>query len=81
MSYRLDYWKCFASNVTHTQKITKLIQYKQKYLISGSADGLICLHDFYTLKSLISSSHISGIEDIFIKNSYIYILQKNSTVL
>lgn len=82
--YRLDTWTHVACNLTHTRKITKLLEYRNKteqYLISGSADGLLCLHDLFTLKTYNSSSHVSGIEDIFAKSNHIYVLQKNSSVL
>lgn len=61
MLYRLDSWSKLACNITHTRKITKLLHYTGGYLISGSADGLVCLHNMKTLKVLLSSPHLTGI--------------------
>ena len=40
----MDNWKIYATSIAHTKKVTKLIQYNKKYLISGSNDGNICIH-------------------------------------
>jgi len=40
----MDNWKRFSSNISHTKKITKLIQFRNKHLISGSSDGNISIH-------------------------------------
>ncbi len=76
----MDNWERFGVNVSHTKKITKLIQYGDRHLISGSSDGNICIHEFCHLKTVHQSPHISSIEDIILKNSYIYVLLKCSTV-
>jgi len=81
MSYETAAWKKMACNISHTRKITKLLANGNNHILSGSADGVLCIHDIHTLKTLISSSHVSGIEDIFTQNSFVYILQKNSAVL
>lgn len=61
MSYRLDTWTAIACNENHTQKITKIVKFTNDYIISGSSDGLLCLHNFKSLKVLLSSPHVSGI--------------------
>ncbi len=61
ISYRMDTWKRCASNVTHTKKITKMIQYGTKHIISGSADGNVCIHEFSHLTTVHQSPHISSI--------------------
>lgn len=80
LSYRLDTWQRYSSNVSHTKKIAKLLQYGSKHLISGSSDGNICIHEFSHLKTIHQSPHISSIEDIILKNTYLYVLLKCSTV-
>lgn len=72
-------WSLCSQNITHTRQISKLTQYNQ-YLISGSVDGVVCLHSFLPIKTLCDYQHLSGIEDIIIKNNYAYLLQKCSTV-
>lgn len=61
MSYELHDWKKIACNISHTRKITKIVPYGTNHILSGSADGVLCIHDISTLKTLISSSHVSGI--------------------
>ncbi len=80
ISYRMDTWERYASNVSHRKRITKMVQYGGRHLISGSNDGNICIHEFSHLKTVHQSPHISSIEDIILKNSYIYVLLKCSTV-
>lgn len=80
MCYRMDNWRRFACNVSHTKKVTRLIQYRNKHLISGSSDGNVCIHEFSQLKTVHQSPHISSIEDMIIKNSFLYVLLKCSTV-
>lgn len=80
ISYRMDNWQRFASNVSHTKRITKMVQYGNTYLLSGSNDGNVCIHEFSHLKTVHQSPHISSIEDIILKNRYIYVLLKCSTV-
>ncbi len=76
----MDTWQRYAFNVSHRKKITKMVQYGSRHLISGSNDGNICIHEFSHLKTVHQSPHISSIEDIILKNTYIYALLKCSTV-
>lgn len=80
VSYRLDTWTPLYMNVTHTKQITKLLQFNE-YLVSGSANGDLCIHRFKPIKTLANQPHILGIVDIIGKNTFIYVLQKSSTVL
>ena len=61
VSYRMDNWQRFASNISHTKEISKLIQYENKHLISSSSDGNICIHEFCHLKTFYQSPHISSV--------------------
>jgi hypothetical protein len=76
----MDNWQRYGCNVAHTKKVTKLLQFSKKYLISGSHDGNVCIHEFSHLKTVHQSPHISSIEDIILKSSNLYVLLKCSTV-
>ena len=80
VSYRLDTWTALSMNVTNTKQITKLLQFNN-LLVSGSANGTLCVSTFNPIKTFFSAPHISGIEDIISKNTLLYILQKSSNVL
>ena len=77
--YRTDNWKLHGCNLSHTRAVTKIIQAKE-WLLSGSVDGNVCIYSSQPFNQLHTCPHISSIEDLILKNNYIYVLLKCSSI-